>query len=184
MSSERQRGILTPADRSYLRGDAEFGSVQAERNARARIRNRLYHALLDCESILEHLESRDLDLVFEKRLGERGGADAFEALVSAVALLYRGIARTELRFETVLREGINLGEAEHDRAATVDLDLTFHALDADRLLEKLEREEPLSLTEIAYLYESDGVPRDELGAYFTHREEPDDGRVQSTVTSF
>ena len=41
----RDRGALSPADREYLRGDRELGSVQAERNARARIRDRVYDAL-------------------------------------------------------------------------------------------------------------------------------------------
>lgn len=182
-NDERDRGFLTAADRAYLRGEADLGSVQAERNARARVRNRLYDAILDFEHLVEHLDERDLDLVFEKRV-EDGGEEAFDGLVSAIALLYWGIDRTDLRFEDVLREGVNLAEVTNERAATVDLDLTFHALDPDRLRKKLESEEELSLTEIAYLYESDEVSRDELAAYFADREDIDDGRVQSAVTSF
>lgn len=183
---ERERGVLTAADRAYLRGDREYGSVQAERNARARIRDRIYDALRDFELLLEGLDDRDLNLVFEKRVGEDDGTEAFDALVSTLAFLYRGVGRTDLDFETVLREGVNLAEASEDRGATVDFDVTYHALDADHLLSKLDDDESLSLTEIAYLYESGVVTPDELAAYFDDARAPDieDGRVQSKVTDY
>jgi DNA-3-methyladenine glycosylase II len=38
----RDRGVLSPADRAYLRGETELGSAQSERNARARIRDRVF----------------------------------------------------------------------------------------------------------------------------------------------
>lgn len=181
----RGRGVLSPADRAYLRGEREFASVQAERNARARIRERLYDSLRDFEVLVERLQTRDLELVFEKRVGA-DGTTGFDALVSTLAVLYRGVDRTDLDFETVLREGVNLAEAENDRAASVELDLTFHSLDADQLTGKLEAGESLSLTEIAYLYESDAVSRDELARYFDDARTPDldDGRVQSKVTEY
>ncbi|MFB6269831.1 MAG: hypothetical protein ABEH83_07795 [Halobacterium sp.] len=185
-SGERGRGVLTDADRAYLRGDREYGSVQAERNARARVRERVYDALLDFELLVEGLDDRDLDLVFEKRAAEGDGTEAFDAFVSTLAFLYRGVDRTDLDFETVLREGVNLAEAGDDRGATVDFDVTYHALDADHLRGKLGDGESLSLTEIAYLYESADVSRDELAAYFEDSRAPEieDGRVQSKVTDY
>ena len=185
-ASNRERGVLSAADREYLRGERDLSSVQAERNARARIRNRVYDALLDFEVLVEHLPERDLDLVFEKRTAEGDGTEAFDALVSTVAFLYRGLGRTDLGFETVLREGVNLAEAADDRGATVSLDVTYHALDADHLRQKLADDESLSLTEIAYLYESDDVTPDELAGFFgeSRAAELDDGRVQSKVTEF
>jgi hypothetical protein len=185
-SSERGRGVLSVADREYLRGERELSSVQAERNARARIRERVYDALLDFEVLVEWLSERDLELVFEKRTAEAEGTEAFDALVSAMAFLYQGLGRTDLDFETVLREGVNLAEAADDRAATVSLDVTYHALDADHLRQKLAADESLSLTEIAYLYESDDVTPDELAEYFgaSRAADLDDGRVQSKVTEF
>lgn len=185
-AGERGRGVLTEADRAYLRGDREYGSVQAERNTRARIRERVYAALLDFEVLVEGLADRDRDLVFEKRASEGDGTEAFDAFVSTLAFLYQGVDRTDLDFETVLREGVNLAEASEDRGATVDFDVTYHALDAAHLRAKLEGGESLSLTEIAYLYESADVSRDELAAYFEDSRAPDieDGRVQSKVTDY
>lgn len=187
MSGEvRDRGIVSPADRSYLRGESELASVQSERNTRARIRNRIYHSVRDFELLVEHLDADDRKLVFEKRFGTDEGTDAFDALVSAVSFLYRGIEDTDLEFETVLAEAINVAEARNDRAASVDLDVTYHSLSADELRRKLERGDSLSLTEIAFLHESDDVPGDELAEYFRDDEERaiDDGRIQSKVTNF
>lgn len=183
---DRDRGILSPADRAYLRDETEFGSVQSERNARARIRERVYNAILDFELLVDGLADRDRELVFEDRLETTDGTEAFDALVSAVAFLYRAADHTEIEFETLLQEGINLAEAKEDRAATVEFDLTFHGLTVDQLRTKLERGERLSLTELAYLHQSDEVRMDELARYFTDDEttEIDDGRIQSKVTNF
>jgi len=185
-AGERARGVLTDADRAFLRGDRELSSVQAERNARARMRTRVYDALLDFEVLVEHLDSRDVELVFGKRADEADGAEAFDAFASTVAFLYRGLEHTDLDFETVLREGVNLAEASEDRGATVDFDVTYHALDADHLREKLDAGESLSLTEIAYLYESDDVGPDELAELVgeSRAADVDDGRVQSKVTDY
>jgi hypothetical protein len=183
-SGERGRGVLSPADRAYLRGETDLASVQSERNTRARIRERLSDALLDFEVLVEQMEERDRDMVFGERLAEEG-TEGFDALASAVAFLSDGVGRTDLDFETVLREGINLAEASEDRAATVELDVTFHALAADQLREKLASGASLSLTEIAYLYESDAVGREELAEYFEGpTEDFDDGRVQAKVTDY
>jgi len=185
-AGKRDRGVLSPADREFLRGDRELSSVQAERNARARIRERVYDALLDFEVLVEHLDDRDGELVFEKRANDADGTEAFDAFVSTLAFLYRGLGETDLDFETVLREGVNLAEAGNDRAATVDYDVTFHALDADHLREKVAADESLSLPEIAYLYESDDVTRDELAALLgeSRADGVEDGRVQAEVTDF
>lgn len=175
--------MLSPADRAYLRGEREHGSVQAERNARARIRRRVFDALVDFELLVEHLEERDRELLFAGDV-EAAGTTGFDALVSTLALCYEGVRRTDFGFETVLREAVNLAEAREDRAATVGLDVTYHARDPDQLLEKLEAGASLSLTEIAYLYESDAVDRGALARYFEDEEELDDGRVQATVSDF
>jgi hypothetical protein len=185
MSGEqRPRGLLSEADRDYLRGEREFSSVQAERNARARIRDRLYAGVRDFELLVERLEDRDRELVFEKRFDD-AGTEAFDALVAAVAFLYRGVDDTDLAFETVLHEAVNVAVAGEERAATVDLDVTFQSLTVEGLRRKLDRGESLSLTEIAYLHRSDEIGNDELARYF--REEPtdvEDGRIQAKVTEF
>jgi len=185
MDEDRERGILSPADRAYLRGETTFGSVQAERNARARVRNRIYESLYDFELLVESLSTHDRELVFEKRVGNADGKAAYDALVASLAFLYQGVEDTEIDFEDALAEAINVAEAENDRAATVALDRTFHALSADGLLGKLRTGETLSLTEIAYLQQSDEVSGGELARYFSDDEDTvDDGRIQAKVTQF
>jgi hypothetical protein len=188
MTDERKRGILSQADRAYLRGEADLATVQSERNARARIRDRIYDGILDFELLVGELSDHDRELVFEKRMAETEGTEVFDALVSALAFLYQGTGDTELDFETVLKEGINVAEATDERVATVDLDLTFRNLSVDQLRSKLESGEELSLTEIAYLHDSDEVRMDELARYLGDAEEAtsgiDDGRIQSKVTNF
>ncbi|WP_323191761.1 hypothetical protein [Halostella sp. PRR32] len=184
----RDRGILSQADRAYLRGEADLATVQSERNTRARIRDRIYDAVLDFELVVGELTDHDRKLIFEKRLAETEGTEAFDALVSAVAFLYQATGDTELDFETVLKEGINVAEATDERVATVDFDLTFRSLTVEQLRNKLDSGEELSLTEIAYLHDSDEVRMDELARYFGDSDavtsEIDDGRIQSKVTNF
>ncbi|WP_436348816.1 hypothetical protein [Natronorubrum sp. FCH18a] len=64
--TERPRGILSPADRRYLLGETDYSSDQSERDARYRIRNRLYNGVLDLNLALHYLESRDFEMVLEK----------------------------------------------------------------------------------------------------------------------
>lgn len=181
---ERSRGILSPADRAYLRGESELASAQSERNTRARIRTRIRDSLLDFELLVEHLSDRDRELIFEN--GD--GIETFDALASAVAFLYEGVDGTDLSFETALTEGINVAEAKRDRAASVDLEVTLRALAVEQLRRELENGETLSLTEVAYLYASEEVREDELARYFRNAKESpseiDDGRIQSRVTDF
>ncbi|WP_435065299.1 hypothetical protein [Halobaculum sp. EA56] len=191
MSGERERGILSPADRAYLRGETEFASVQSERNARARIRDRVHAGLYDFELLVERLAERDRRLVFEDRL-DREGTAAFDALVSAVAFLYRGVDDTDLDFETVLSEGINLAEAGEGRAATVDLDVTFRALSVAEVRRKMHEGEPLSLTELAFADTRTEISGDEFAEYVRDGHDDGvvddagvgDGRIQSRVTDF
>jgi len=179
---DRDRGVLTGADRAYLRGETEPSSTQVERNTRARIRDRVHDALLDFPVLVEHLSERDRELVFDDRLDAAGPA-AFDALVATVAFLYDGLEETDLAFETVVAEGINVACAPDDRAATVDLDVTYTSLTPETIRQKAERGEPLSLTEIALADQSDEI---DLATVVETDKEPavDDGRIQARVTDF
>lgn len=186
-AGERARGILSTADRDYLRGRADLGGVQSERNARARIRDRVFDATMDFELLVERLSERDRELVYGKRFDDLDGADAFDALVSMLAFCYQAVDETDLDFATVLTEGINVAEATNERAASVEFDVTYQSLSAEQLRHKLERGESLSLTELAYLHQRDDVNMDDLARYLRNTDaadEIDDGRIQSKVTNF
>ncbi|WP_049928532.1 hypothetical protein [Halopiger goleimassiliensis] len=182
---ERDRGILTPADRAYLRGETQLASDQSERNARSRIRNRVRESIRDFEVLIEHLPERDRRLVFEKQFDELDGPAAYDALVSAIAFLYLGVEDTDFAVEELLGEGINVAEAKRDRSASVTFERTYHSLSTETLLDRLEGGESLSLTELAYLQRSDDLSRSELAEHLADDEtEIDDGRIQAKVTNF
>lgn len=65
--SERDRGVLTPRERRYLRGelDIDAGTAYA-RSIRQNIRNHLLSAVLDFPLILDAVEDRDREKVFEE----------------------------------------------------------------------------------------------------------------------
>jgi hypothetical protein len=186
MNGERPRGILTPADRAYLLGERRYENEQTERNTRGRIRDRIEAATRDFETLIEGLDGHDRELVFGERFGADGGAAAFDALVSSIAFLYLAVGDTDLEFETVLREGINVAEATEDRVASVDLAVTRANRTAEALRRKLELGEELSLTEIAFLQSGDAVSDEELARYLGSERaaDIDDGRIQSRVTDF
>ncbi len=185
--NDRPRGLLSPADRAYLRGEADLGSVQSERNARARIRDRVYQGLLDFELLVTRLETRDRELIVESRTARTDGTALFDGMASTVAFLYLAAEDAGLAFDTLLQEGINVAEVDRDRAASVQLDLTFHRLSVDRLQDRLAAGESLSLTELAYLRQSDAIRDDELVRYLEESETTariEDDRIQSRVTDF
>lgn len=62
-SNSRPRGLLTAADRAFLRGEKEL-SDGAKRNTRQRIRNRLKAGLADFTLLWNCMSDRDMELVF------------------------------------------------------------------------------------------------------------------------
>ena len=104
MTGSRPRGVLSPADRAYLRGEAELASDQSEYDTRYRIRERVRHALLDFELLFEGLTEQDRRQVFSPATADH---EAFtEALVSAVAFLYLGTAAYDPPRKNLFAEGI------------------------------------------------------------------------------
>jgi hypothetical protein len=167
-------------------GVAGASRVRRERNARARIRDRVEAAVYDCETLLEGLSERDRRIVFAERFGEDGGGErALDALIAAQAVLYLAVGDTDVDFETVLSEGINVAEATEDRVASVDLTVSRAEQSVDALRRKLETRAELSLTEIAYLQAAESVGDEELARYLGEDASAvDDGRIQSRVTDF
>jgi hypothetical protein len=181
---ERPRGILSPADRAYLRGETTFESDQSERNARARIRERVLAALGDFDLLADALSERDRELVFGKHVG--GDPEAVRSLIATLAVCYRGSEDADLDFGALLEEGVSRAEADRDAAAGVDFEVRREPLDADRLTRKLRRTGSLTLSELSYLREAEDVSLDRLlDRYATDVEtDADDDWVQAKMTSF
>lgn len=150
---KRGRGILTPEDRAYLRGETEYEHQQSEINTRKRIRSRLRNAILDFTLLFEHLDDSDRQQVFEQLKKEEFGngpsPDASDTpyvslpaprgVVHAIALFYLEHQRTE-DFESTVLEA--LSAAAHKRGdfrdPTVSIDNPL-GMDVDTLEQQLER---------------------------------------------
>lgn len=65
----RERGILTPDDREFLRGETNIEG-QYERRVRQRIRNRVLHSIADFWYLSERLQRDDLELIFDPDRGK------------------------------------------------------------------------------------------------------------------
>lgn len=107
-SDRRYQGILTPKDRSFLRGEIEL-SENARRNARYRIRERIKTAFRDFELLHETLSASDRQQIFT----DIAEADP-ETFAFIMSLFYRGMddlavhSDEDVASETLFEELINM----------------------------------------------------------------------------
>lgn len=172
MRDSRPRGILSPADRAYLRGESTLASDQAEYDTRYRIRERIRHAMLDFDLLFEQLSAADRRQVFTPGVDEH---EAFtDALVSAVAFWYLGTATYDPPRKNLFAEGIRRavereadGESafcsvriDVDRPTRADLEHVIDCVESGAYHELDERE----LRAMAcYLHRRDHAERELLG---------------------
>ncbi|ELY48513.1 hypothetical protein [Natronorubrum bangense] len=122
---DRERGVLSPADRAYLLGEREMSHEQSKRNAEARIRRRIHAAVLDFDLLLHTLPEKDRKQLFVQTTTDDAFLDGLRALV---AFLYLGTETYGVDFEDVLEPAIRSSEeylAATDREANVSVDVTF-----------------------------------------------------------
>lgn len=131
LNLDRDRGILTPADRRVLVGKADFppGS-NSMRKARQRIRDRIRDSMLDFYILLNYLEERDLKLAFNQSGPEPVSYDdVISVFPAAIGFLYAAsIANPkvdESTFATRVQQGITNAEVVRNNAtATVNVSIT------------------------------------------------------------
>lgn len=171
---DRPRGVLTQADREFLRGKKEFASKQSRRDARYRIRQRIRHAILDFSVILYHLGKRDRRQIFDEysdntpdRDPSNLSLDEVRGLVEntmfasgvsdTIAFLYLGIGDVNLSFEPVLESAIEAAEEERGYVlenVSVDITVSRTRPDTEQLRQKLESGEGLTEDELKALIRS------------------------------
>ncbi len=150
---DRERGVLSPADRAYLLGEREFGHEQSKRNAEARIRRRIHAAALDFDLLLHTLPEKDRRQVFEQTATDEAFLDGLRAMF---AFVYLGTARYGVDFEDILEPAVRSSEeylAAIDRDESVTVDVTF---DVERTVEsslegitaRLDADEPVTAREL------------------------------------
>jgi hypothetical protein len=159
---DRDRGILSPADREYLWSEgANLSSEQSRRNTRRRIRNRIRNAIIDFDLITRLLDEEDRDLVFEE---EGDWKPVFQAGQKAmIEFLYAGLAETEadIDFETILKSGVHDAELErHDGPVFVKVDFDVETdvqFDLEDAQERFEKGSALTVAEIGALIATGAV---------------------------
>lgn len=105
LNPERPRGILSTADREYLRGEKEFGWEQSESNARGRIRERVVAAFRDFQ-LLETLEERDREMIFD----ELSPGEVAAATADVLEFVYRGVGHDPDALEQMVARAVYNGE--------------------------------------------------------------------------
>lgn len=125
---QRPRGILTQADRKYLQGEKEL-TGQSARNTRRRIRNRLYHALLDFSVLWSYLEERDLELIFQAE-GDKKRSAVRTSTQDAISLLILGLWENDDNYRDRITFAIEQAAYARDRSVSVDLDIREELMDS------------------------------------------------------
>ncbi|ADB62185.1 hypothetical protein Htur_3321 [Haloterrigena turkmenica DSM 5511] len=119
---DRERGVLSPADRAYLLGDREMSHDQSKRNAEARIRRRIRAAVLDFDLFLHTLAKKDRRQVFEEAATDE---EFLAGLRAMLAFAYLGLEESGTDFETVLEPAVRSCEeflaASGDERVSVDV---------------------------------------------------------------
>lgn len=180
---ERERGILTPQDREFLRGEREDISEGSKYNTRRRIRQRTEDAILDFSLLLEGLTDRDRERIFtprERFVPTRESDDVVhinpetsvppalkQALIDAIAFLYGASVDAEIFPRIVIEEGVREAYShEHPERALRNVDLTMEwdvPEDVlDTALYNLQEGRELSPPQIRALMEADEISDEEL----------------------
>lgn len=121
---DRPRGILSKADRKFLRGEKEFDHQESYSRARSRIRERVINGLLDFTVLEFCLQPRDKERIFEsfdtlKMLNEDTALYGDQihhgrAITNVIAFLFEGM-KNQAVFERNLAHGIKRGKTPSDQ---------------------------------------------------------------------
>lgn len=149
---DRERGVLSPADRAYLLGDREMSHDQSKRNAEARIRRRIRAGVLDFDLFLHTLAEKDRRQVFEEAATDE---EFLAGLRAMLAFAYLGLEESGADFETVLEPAVRSCEeylaAEGDERVSVDVTFDVETTVESSLsgvVSRLEAGEPVTPREL------------------------------------
>lgn len=160
---DRPRGILSPEDRKFLLGETEYSTSAGARRRRQKIRERVTHAMLDFQ-ILEYLEARDRDQIFEgpdrRDLLASGFAGSFFFLYDALTRSREDTEHIDLNLEAYLSQAIEHVEKARGYRATVDLEIQREELsEPEEIFERLKQDgfRSLNAAELDILWFSEEV---------------------------
>lgn len=165
---DRERGILTVADREFLLDKKDL-SDQSARDARYRIRKRTKNGLRDIALLDRFLENRDRIPVAKELLkeDEYSKANMSRLLSFPFRMLVDVEGQVEVaksRLEDVLKTSLSTVTRElleDDYIINVDIDITidYYQPEIEELVEKYEKDEE-SFKELQFLREKNAIDAD------------------------
>lgn len=123
--TDRDRGVLTTADREYLLGERTMSHDQSRRNAEARIRRRIEQGILDFDLLVHYLDGTDRRQVFADVADDEALIDGLTAMIS---FAYIGLKEQGVDFERVLEPAVRGAETAYavdQLSANVDVTVSF-----------------------------------------------------------
>jgi hypothetical protein len=171
--TDRNRGILTQADREYLLGEKDLKS-QSEREARQRIRDRLENALLDISLLNHRISENDREMVADSVLPdtEEGNFHLFDGLNLLFEMTLdtsedadQALTRFERENKDVIESVIKRVKDNILIDINVDIDMDERDPDIEELVKKYENDKE-TLDELMYLQNEGAIESDKK--YFNH----------------
>ncbi|WP_276254551.1 hypothetical protein [Halomontanus rarus] len=123
--TDRERGLLSTADREYLLDEREMSHEQSKRNAEARIRRRITDGIVDFDLLVHSLEPTDREQIFEQARTDEAFVDGLTAML---AFAYIGLKEQGIDFERVLVPAVRSAEeayAVEQSSTNVTVDVGF-----------------------------------------------------------
>lgn len=187
---DRERGVLSPADRAYLLGEREMSHEQSKRNAEARIRRRIHAAVLDFDLLLHTLPEKDRRQLFERTTTDETFLDGLRAMF---AFTYLGLENYGVDFDDVLEPAVRSSEeylAARDRDASVSVDITFEVettveASVSDTVSRLEAGEPVTPRELFSVVmqgDYDATDDDRITLVRADEQHPEDGFLERLAT--
>lgn len=179
-NNERDRGILSPADRQYLRNPEEYSRQNQYERERA-IKERVFDSVLDFQLLFELLPEDLRTEVFGRRtgfVGDEGGADlsgmfenrvpAENALRDGVAFLYLAAGDVTVKQSEIVEQGVARAverSGRYNAEVSLDVDRRERSGWVHQGQKKMQEGEPLENAEIRALMESETVSDETVGEY-------------------
>lgn len=165
--TDRPRGILSPADRDLLLGEADMDHEQSRRNAEARIRQRVVDSIKDFDLLVHALKPKDRQQIFTKSVDD---PEFIDGLTRMLSFAYLGLKESGIEFSHVLEPAIRRTEEAHTAntlGMMVDVEVEFSVdtqprTELDEIRTRLAAADPLTPAELFSFLVNEGDAPDDV----------------------
>lgn len=191
--TDRPRGMLSPADRALLLGEADMDHEQSRRNAEARIRQRVVDSIKDFDLLIHTLKEKDRRQIFTKSVDD---PEFIDSLMMMLAFAYLGMKESGIEFAHVLEPAIRRSEESHAAntlGTMVDVEIEFNVdtqlrAELDDVRTRLKAADPITPAELFSLLVAEESTLDDIDAIVvqlgTDEEQPADEEFIAHIADF